>query len=172
MTDSPSSAQAQEPAVEIIDFPGFSTVVVRHENTPMATLEQTMDSSFQALGTLMAQGVLVPTGPAFSRYDTAPSETITMEVGFPVEKPLAESVDVAGLTVIPSELPACTLAITKYRGSYDGLTQAWEEFIAAVVAQGYEPSMPYWEAYDTEPTPDMDPADLQTGLAIPVTRQS
>lgn len=28
--------------------------------------------------------------------------------------------------------------------------------------------MPFWEAYDTEPGPDVDPETLITGLAVPV----
>jgi effector-binding domain-containing protein len=28
--------------------------------------------------------------------------------------------------------------------------------------------VPFWEAYDTEPTPEMNPDDLVTGLAVPI----
>ena len=31
---------------------------------------------------------------------------------------------------------------------------------------------PSWEAYDTMPTPETDPADLITGLAVPVTGET
>ncbi|MDJ1371483.1 GyrI-like domain-containing protein [Gulosibacter molinativorax] len=153
-------------AIEFIDFPGSPTAVVRSEAQPTNSMAPLMDSSFTALGSAIQSGVFTPTGPAFSRYDTEFGATVDVEVGFAVAESLAAEHVVGDVTIIPSELPAGKLAITKYQGRYDGLGDAWGEFLEAVKAEGYELLMPYWEAYDTEPTPEMDPADLITGLAV------
>jgi effector-binding domain-containing protein len=55
-----------------------------------------------------------------------------------------------------------------HAGSFDGLSEAWQRLGAWIGEQGLEPSDDYWEVYLTEPSPDMDPADLRTELNWPV----
>ena len=160
-------ARITEP--EIIDFPGTPTVVVRREQLPVTQMREFMDSTFAALGAAMQQGRFAPAGPAFSRYDSEWGETVTVEAGFPVDEPLPGSIEGEGATIIPSGLPSCRLAITKYTGPYEGLPDAWADFADRLASRGLELGMPVWEAYDTQPTPDTDPATLITGLAVPVT---
>lgn len=163
-------------APQVIEFPGCATVVVHSPRQRTADLSAFMDRSFTALGRAIADGVFLPTGPAFSRHDGDLSgglgEVTDVRVGFPVDTPLVEArttdVDGVAVTLEPSELPACRLAITTHHGGYDGLGAAWGSFTAAVRARDLTPRSPIWEVYDTEPTPDMDPADLRTGLAMPV----
>lgn len=152
--------------LDVIEFDGLPTVVVRHENLPMSQMREFMDSAFGTLGAAIGAGVFQPTGPAFSLYEDMPGETITLEVGFPVAQPL----DGEHEGVTASSLPACTLAITKYTGPYDGLGEAWGQFLGLIAGAGYAPGFPFWEAYDTEPTPDTDPNTLITGLAVPVAK--
>lgn len=152
-------------AIEFIEFPGTHTAVVRRKGVRGEDMVTFMDSSFTVLGAAIQAGAFVPIGPAFSRYDSVYGETVDLEAGFPVAEPLTEAFIAGEITVIPSELPAGLLAITKYRGGYDGLGEGWGEFMEGVKSEGYELLLPYWEAYDTEPTPEMDPADLITGLA-------
>ena len=154
--------------IEIIDFPGFPTAVVRFADYPMDQMHIAMDSAFGALMSAMQSGDVLPSGPAFSRYESAPGATATFETGFPLDAPLAAPVRIGEIEIVPSELPATRLAIANHRGSYDELGQSWEAFIGEVREQGLTPGYPFWEAYDTQPTPDMDPADLVTGLAVPV----
>lgn len=131
-----------------------------------------MDASFGALGAAVKAGVIAPTGPAFSRYDSGLTDVVDIEVGFPVDVPLQQDFRSGDVIVVASELPAGLLAITKYRGGYDRLGEAWAEFLDGVNAEGYEPLLPFWEAYDTQPTPDMDPETLITGLATLVRKAS
>lgn len=152
-------------AIEYLDFPGCPTAVVRRTSLPVAEMVSFMDGSFNALGSAMQAGVFAPIGPAFSRYNSAFGETVDIEAGFPVAEPLTREHAAGDITVVASELPAGLLATAKYRGAYDGLGDAWGEFLEAVKTEGYELLLPYWEAYDTEPTPETDPADLITGLA-------
>ncbi len=161
---------------ESFDFPGMTTLVIRAENVPADQLPQFMDSTFQALGQHIGT-LFTPTGPAFSRYDAPFSPSVTLEAGFPIgslEDPNTPSdEDLADIrtdfgTARVSQLPARRIAIAKHRGPYDRLGESWTALVQAVQAAGEKPHMPYWEAYDTEPTPDMNPEDLITGLALPL----
>lgn len=155
--------------VEYIEFPGFPTMVVRFREFPMNEMPTAMDRAFSALGKAIGDGAFTPTGPAFSRHEVLPTDTATFEVGFPVDAPLPSDMTVDGVEIVNSELPACaTLATTKHRGPYDGLGASWQAFMEAVDADGKSPRLPFWEAYDTQPGPDVDPETLVTGLAIPV----
>ena len=158
--------------MHVIDFPGFPTVVVRGPEQPVADLPAFMDTSFRALGAAMGRGVFAPAGPAFSLcrgiLGGGLGETADLEVGHPVDVPLAAAVEVDGVRVEPSSLPAARLAVAKHTGPYELLPEAWGAFLDALRADGHEPEDPCWEAYDTEPGPDVDPQTLVTGLAVPV----
>ncbi|MBF0581102.1 MULTISPECIES: GyrI-like domain-containing protein [Corynebacterium] len=158
--------------IQTIDFPGMSTVVVRVEDWPMARIHEIFDATFTALGQAISQGKFTPTGPAFARYDAPPTDTATMEIGFPVNDGLTEDIAAGDFTISNSSLPQGRIAITKHRGGYDGLPQAWEDFLGEIHTSGMEFGAPSWEAYDTMPTPETDPADLITGLAVPVTGET
>jgi effector-binding domain-containing protein len=56
-----------------------------------------------------------------------------------------------------------------HHGSYDQLTAAWAQLEAWMREHDLEPAPSSWEVYLTEPSPDMDPADLRTQLVWPTT---
>ena len=70
--------------------------------------------------------------------------------------------------VTASVLPAGRIARGVHSGSFDGLGDAWGALIGAVAADGLTPGSTMWEVYLTEPSPDMDPADLRTELNVVV----
>ncbi|ACS31732.1 AraC family transcriptional regulator [Micrococcus luteus] len=158
--------------MHVIDFPGFPTVVVRGPEQSTADLPGFMDSSFRAIGQAVRQGAFAPAGPAFALYrgilGDGLGETVDLEVGHPVDVPLAGPLEVDGVRVEPSSLPTGRLAVAQHTGPYDLLPEAWGAFLDALRADGHEPGDLCWEAYDTEPGPDVDPATLVTGLAVPV----
>jgi effector-binding domain-containing protein len=49
-------------------------------------------------------------------------------------------------------------------GAFDGLGESWGRLGEWIGAQGLIPGADMWEVYVTEPSPDMDPADLRTEL--------
>ncbi|MFD2758372.1 GyrI-like domain-containing protein [Gulosibacter faecalis] len=153
---------------EVIDFPGTPTVVVRGIDVPTDDLAAFMDAAFSALGAAIGAGVFTPSGPAFSRYEDAPGATATLEAGFPVAHAIDEPGEHGGQQLAASELPAGRIAIAKHHGAYDALGDSWGELLTWVGEQGLTPGVPFWEAYDTEPTPEMNPDDLVTGLAVPI----
>lgn len=164
--------------LETIDFPGADTVVVRFRGQTLDRMHEAMDHAFGLLGEAIQAGRFRPAGPAFARYEgdvrQGLCDGVDLEVGFPVDTPLkagtadGEPAGEGERAVVGSSLPACRLAITRHHGSYEQLPQAWGEFVAEIEARGLVPADLFWEAYDTEPGPDVDPADLITGLAVPL----
>lgn len=87
-----------------------------------------------------------------------------LEVGFVTEEPVETDGEVRSST-----LPAGQVARTMHRGSFDGLGESWGRLRTWTNDQGMTPGPVMWESYLTEPSPDMDPADLRTELTWPVT---
>lgn len=149
------------------------TAVVRAHDVPMATISGLFDSAFgTAFPAAFARG-LRPAGAAFALYTRltdGPEAVADVEIGFPLEVPLAEQLDdddpveIDGMRVIASVLPAGDIAVTSHVGGFDGLGTAWGEFLGEIGAMGRAPGHPFWESYVTEPSPDMDPATLRTDL--------
>lgn len=156
--------------VEIIDFPGTHTVVARRDDLPLDSLVEFMDETFTALAGAIEDGKFVPAGPGFTRYNSEFSTTVSLEAGFPVEQPFGEFLKVGDVTIFGSGLPSGRTAISRYRGGYDGLSDAWSEFVRQVKERGFGVGTPIWEAYDVAPLPGVREDELVTGLAAPVRR--
>lgn len=158
--------------VRFLDAPAVPTVVVRATDVPMATIAGLFDAVFGTVFPLaFAQG-LTPAGPAFALYTrlTDGADPVAdVEIGFPLDGPLLEQlhddpVEVDGMRLVASVMPGGDVAVTSHLGGFDGLGRAWGEFFGAIGASGRAPGAPFWESYVTEPSPDMDPADLRTDL--------
>lgn len=152
-----------EPAV--VEHPATLTVVVRSGDLPVEGMIPFFDESFSAIGAALGAQEVRVTGPAFARYLRPMAATADLEVGLPVASPIRPD----GV-VEPGELPAVRVVRTVHAGSYDGLSHAWERLTDWVAAQGLRPhpGAGVWEVYLTEPTPEMDPADLRTELNVPL----
>ena len=149
-------------APELVDLDGTITAVIRGV-VPMSELANFFDHSFSTLAAVTAgQGVAI-TGPAYALYHGGPGATADLEVGFPTERAV-EPAD----GVEPGSLPAGRAARVVHAGSYEELTTSWERLRGWMAEQGHEPGADFWEIYVTEPSPDMDPADLRTELVWPL----
>lgn len=152
------------------------TAVVRVEGFPTAHMPILFDGVFTRLFPALGQAGAQPVGAAISLYTGIPGETTDLEVGIPVDRVLEGEVDLGALEVPggasfalvaqTSALPGGRIATAAHLGGYDRLGEAWQTFLDALKAQGLTVAMPFWEVYTTEPTPDMDPADLRTDLFI------
>ena len=146
----------------LITLDSVTTAVVRGV-VPTDELPAFFDRAFSTLTEVLGgQGVQM-TGAAFGLYQAEPGDTADLEVGFPTDRPVKEVGD-----VVNSSLPGGRVARVVHEGSFDGLGGAWERLTAWIGGQGLRPSTPFWEVYLTEPSPDMDPADLRTELNRPV----
>lgn len=132
---------------------------VIHGVVPVAEIADFFDRSFTELATVLGRQGIAPTGAAFARYAGPPGDTAEVEVGFPTEVAVSPTGGVR-----PSSLPAGRIARLVHAGGYDRLGEAWGRLGAWIIGQGLVPGDDLWEVYVTEPTPEMDPADLRTEL--------
>jgi len=151
-----------EPEPAVVTLEPATTAVIRHV-VPMDRLPEVFDRSFGALAAAVsAQGAGVA-GPAFALYHGLPIDTVDLEVGFPTQRAVRADGD-----VVVSALPGGRVARAVHAGSFDGLGAAWGRLRSWIDDQGLRAGETFWEVYLTQPTPDMDPADLRTELNWPV----
>jgi effector-binding domain-containing protein len=149
-----------EPAVVMLE--PMTTAVIRRV-VPMDGLPEFFDGSFGALAAVVRAQDAGVAGPAFALYHRMPTDTVDLEVGFPTLRAVEPAGDVQA-----SSLPGGRVARVVHAGSFDGLGAAWERLGTWIGAQGLAPGEAFWEVYLTEPSPDMDPAELRTELNWPV----
>ena len=149
-----------EPA--IVTLEPVTTAVIRRV-VPMDRLPEFFDGSFGALAAAVQEQDASVAGPAFAFYHRLPTDTADLEVGFPTLRAVTATGDVRA-----ASLPGGRVARVVHAGSFDGLGPAWERLRGWIDAQGLRAGETFWEVYLTEPTPDMDPAELRTELNWPV----
>lgn len=113
----------------------------------------------ELLTNITAQGI-APTGEIFTHHLRSPTETFDFEISVPVATPVQ-----ATGRVRPSEWPALTMARTVYHGPYEGLADAWPEFIDWIATQGHATTEELWECYSVGPRSSPDPKTWRTELS-------
>ncbi len=112
----------------------------------------------EVMGALAAQGI-APTGPWFTHHLKMSPDIFDFEICVPVATPVA-----AVGRVKPGELRAAKVARTLYRGSYEGLGDAWKELSAWITAQGHTTAPGLLERYIKGPESGSDPSGWCTEL--------
>lgn len=136
---------------------------VIHLTIPSAEIRRVMGPGLKELmSTLAAQGVS-PAGPWFTHHLHAPSDEFDFEISVPVSTPIS-----ATGRVKPSHLRETEVARTTYQGPYEGLSQAWGEFMQWISANGHKPAEDLWECYVVGPEASTNPADWRTELNRPL----
>lgn len=159
--------------IEILEMDETPTVVVRSPEQRLDDLAPLMDGTFSQLPAALADAGIAVTGAALACYRTMPTETVDMEVGFPVDRlPAAELPLASGLIARGSSLPTARIARLSHLGAYADLGAAWQGFMERLLAQGEQPQLPFWEVYVTEPRPDMDPSTLRTDMVTAIQPRS
>ncbi len=170
MTETPSYLAEPHTEVTYLTAEETPTVVRVTEGVAPHEMAGIFDETFSALVPGLQQFDVTATGPAFSLHHRQPGATMTFDVGFPVDKVLNGELEAGGITFYASRLPAGRIATISHLGGYDGLGQAWQEFMEAVARDGHQPQLPFWEVYVTEPGPDVDPSTLRTDLVTLLAR--
>lgn len=148
---------------EIGNVEPATTAVIR-KVLPLAGLSGFFDDAFRRLPTaITAQGVTI-TGAAFALYRAFSPDRVDLEAGFTTDG-VIEPVD----DVVPASLPGGRIARVVHAGGFDGLAGSWQRLHEWIGAQGLRPGAVWWEVYLTQPSPEMDPADLRTELNQPLT---
>lgn len=151
------SSETPDPP-EVVSTEARPTAVVTG-TVPMQELPAFFDRAFGTIGAALAANGVAPAGPAHALYHRPPADVADLEVGFPVTGHLDPDGEVSSST-----LPAGRVARLVHRGAYDELGSSWERLRGWVDERGLGASDTMWEVYVTEPSPEMDPADLVTEL--------
>lgn len=126
---------------------------------PRAEMPKVMGPAFQELMTVLAHQGLAPMGPWFTYHRRLDPELFDFEIAIPV----ATAVQASG-RVVPSSVPAATVARAVHRGPYEGLAAAWGELEQWVERNGHRPRGDFWERYVAGPESSSDPAQWRTEL--------
>lgn len=149
-----------EPA--LVDLPATPTAVIAAV-VPADELVPLFDRAYGQVAAVVSDQAIGIAGPAFALYHREPGETVDLEIGFPVGRAVRPDSQVR-----PGELPAGRVARVVHRGAFDQLGASWGRLRSWIAEQGLTPGGQFWEVYLTEPSPEMDPADLRTELNWPV----
>ena len=152
-----------------IDLSPVPLAVVRHNGLRLDDLGAVFDPGYAALGRAIADGAIVPAGPALAIYHGDPMGVFDLEIGFPVVSSSPDPVSIDGVVIEASELPSGPALATTVVGTYDGLGAAWGRLHAESAAQGHEPAGVWLEVYVSDPR-STAPSELRTDLILPVMR--
>ena len=147
---------------QILDVPPQPAAVIRLT----IPCNEMMTAFGPAVGELMsvlaAQGV-EPVGAVFAHHFRMPTDSFDFELGVKVTAPVAP----AG-RVKPGELPAAKIVRTLYTGPYEGLGDAWSDFMDQIEAAGHQAAPNLWERYITDPNKTQDDSKFETELNRPI----
>ncbi len=163
-TDVMTSGPWPEPA--IVDTDAIALAVIRFEGMRIEGLPAAFDASYGPVTAALQGAGLQPVGAALAVYEGDPMAEFAVEIGFPVNAPLPEAVDLDGARVVPSDIAAGRLAVLTHVRPYDQLGAAWGRLMGWVASEQLAPGARYGEIYVTEPTPDGDPNQLRSDLFL------
>ena len=116
----------------------------------------------ELMSTLGAQGIK-PSGPWFDHHFTIDDDSWDFEICVPVSVPVA-----AAGRVHSSQWPAMKVARTVHYGDYEGLFEAWDEFLAWIDKHGHTPAQDQYQCYVAGPEFSSDPTQWRTELFKPI----
>ncbi len=119
---------------QIVQTDAQRTAIIRL-TIPREEIRNVMGPGIAELMAAVAAQGIGPAGPVFSHHLRMDPHAFDFELGVPVTAPVS-----ATGRVKAGQLPAATVARTVYRGPYESLGPAWEEFDAWIVAAGHTPA--------------------------------
>ena len=147
----------------LVELPTQPTAVVR----ATVRLEELPAFFGRAYGSVMAaleeQG-LAPVGEPFAYYLGMPTESVDVEAGFPIARPIAPSGD-----VVASELPGGKVATVVHVGPYEALPATYDRLTAWARERSLRLADTMWEVYYSDPRQEPDSGTWRTGVYWPVT---
>src|SRR5690625_4471521 len=150
---------------EVAQAPEAPTAVVSTRDFAGAQVTSPAHGTFSHLISALEEVGIQPIGPAFALHHRQPVSTADVEVGFPVDKPLTETLLLPSeLEVTGSVLPAGRVGWISHIGGYGGLAEAWGACIVEIGESEEQMTHPFWEFYVTPPVPGVNPATLRTDL--------
>lgn len=104
-----------------------------------------VSQGFAALSQAFAQAGAAPVGPALAHFRPSESETIFVELGFPVHEGALPALRAAGLGV--GKTPAGQALSATHAGGYEGLRQTYDAMLSHMREAGLTPAADTWERY-------------------------
>jgi effector-binding domain-containing protein len=134
-----------------------------HLRVPSAEIRTVMGPGVREVYAAVAAQGIAPAGPWFTHHHTRPQEFFDFEICVPVSRPIAPEGRVQ-----PGVWESMRVARTIYRGGYEGLVEAWPEFLRWIDGQGLKTSEDLWERYTVGPEVSANPEDWRTELNRPL----
>lgn len=147
---------------QIVQTTPKKTAIV-HLTIPREEMPNVMGPAINELMAAIAAQGITPAGAVFAHHLKMEPGIFDFEVSVPVSAPIAP----AG-RVKPSTWPAMKVARTVYTGPYEGLPQAWSEFMEWIESNGHAYADDLWEAYLDGPHSSPDPSTWRTELSRPL----
>ncbi|MGH8052018.1 MAG: GyrI-like domain-containing protein [Arenimonas sp.] len=117
----------------------------------------------EVLSVVKAQDI-GPVGPWFTHHLKMTAEEFDFEICVPVSSAVTPTGRVqAGELVARKQV-----ARTVYRGSYEGMGEAWGKFMGWIETNGHRPAPDLWEVYRAGPESSTDSSQWQTELNRPL----
>ena len=147
---------------QVIHVPAQRVAAI-HIETPRSNIQKVMGPGIgEAMVAVKAQGI-GPVGPWFAHHHRMTPESFDFDICVPVSGPVA-----ATGRVKEGERRAGRVVRTVYHGPYEGLGNAWGEFMAWLEANAYKTAEDLYECYAVGPESSGDPADWRTELSRPL----
>jgi len=158
----------------MIDTPHITMTTAQH--TALIHLKVSLDEMMQVFGptvgeliaAVTAQGI-APAGPVFAHHLKIEHDTagVPAHFDFELSVPVVTPVLPAG-RMKPGQWSSMKVARTIHHGPYEGLPDAWGEFMDWLQAEGLTPAPDLYESYVTGPHSDPDPKMWRTELTRPL----
>ena len=127
---------------------------------PMETLHEVFPAAFTEVVAKVSEAGGQAVGPAYARYFGMPADTVDVEIGFGIDRPVP-----AGDLVV-HENPAVQAAIGTHVGPYELLEKSYAEMMPWLAQQHLQLADSMLEFYDSPP--DVDPAQTVTRMVFPL----
>ena len=142
----------------IVQIPAQHAAVI-HLTIPKDEIQNVMGPGLgELMATIAAQGIK-PAGPWFDHHFMIADDSWDFEICVPVNAPV-----VASGRVKPGQRPAMKVVQTVYHGPYEGLGEAWGQFLEWMTANGHSPALDLYQCYVAGSESSPDPAKWRTEL--------
>lgn len=130
---------------------------------PRDEIQSVMGPTLQEVHGVLAALGIAPSGAWFTHHLKMDSEVFDFEICVPVAKAISPT----GRVKL-GQWPSIKVARTVYHGDYEGLGEAWGEFMDWIEAHGHKTASDLWERYTAGPESSPDPANWSTELSRPL----
>ncbi len=123
-------------------------------------IRNVMGPGLAELRTVVAAQKVAVTGPWFTHHFRNPGEVFDFEICLPVATSVAPADRVK-----PGQWSAMTIVQTTHHGGFEGLGNAWGEFIGVIKSAGHKTADGLYESYAVGPERSSDPSAWRTVLS-------